>query len=160
MPDERQFTVTLDRRQRYEFETRFDWAGVPPLLLDEPEPLGEQKGPNAARLIGAAVGNCLTASLVFCVEKGKLAVRSTRTDVTGTIARNGRGRMRLARLDVRITLDVGAEQRERVARCLELFEDYCVVTAGVRQGIPVSVVVLDPEGRELYRQEDAPREPA
>jgi hypothetical protein len=49
---------------------------------------------------------------------------------------------------------------ERVRRCFGLFEDYCVVTAGVRNGIPVSVVIVDPSGEELYRQEDEPREPA
>ena len=32
---------------------------------------------------------------------------------------------------------------ERVRRCFGLFEDYCVVTAGVRNGIPVSVVIVE-----------------
>jgi hypothetical protein len=74
--------------------------------------------------------------------------------------RNPRGRLRVGKLDVRITLDVAADQPERARRCFELFEDYCVVTAAVRQGIPVSVVIVDPAGRELFRREDPARTPA
>jgi uncharacterized OsmC-like protein len=160
MPNEGQFTLHLDRRERYEFAARFDWERAAPLVLDEPEPLGQRGGPNASRLIGAAVGNCLSASLLFCLEKAKQTVRSLHTDVVGTMMRNARGRLRVGKLDVRITLDVAADQPERVNRCFELFEDYCVVTASVRKGIPVSVVIVDSSGRELYRQEDEPREPA
>ncbi|NIS65932.1 MAG: OsmC family peroxiredoxin, partial [Gemmatimonadales bacterium] len=41
------FSLRLERITGYEFETRFDWNQVEPLLLDEPEPLGGSKGPNA-----------------------------------------------------------------------------------------------------------------
>jgi uncharacterized OsmC-like protein len=149
-----QFRLSLRRLARYEFETRFDWENVAPLLVDEPKPLGGGRGPNAARLIGVAVGNCLSASLLFCLEKAKQTVIDIHTDVVGTMLRNERGRLRVGKLDVRITLDVAAEEPVRVTRCLELFEDYCVVTASVRRGIPVSVVVVDPQGTELYRQDD------
>jgi uncharacterized OsmC-like protein len=160
MPDQDQFTVRLHRRERYEFEARFDWENAAPLLVDEPEPLGRSRGPNAARLIGAAVGNCLSASLLFCLEKARQSAPGLRTDVVGTMMRNPRGRLRVGKLDVRITLDVAADKPERVRRCFELFEDYCVVTAVVRQGLPVSVVIVDPGGRELFRREDPPRQPA
>lgn len=159
MPEHDQFTVHLDRRARYQFEARFDWERAAPLLVDEPEPLGERQGPNAARLIGAAVGNCVSASLLFCLEKAQQTVNGLHTDVVGTMLRNPRGRLRVGKLDVRIPLDVAAHQPERLKRCFELFEDYCVVTAGVRQGIPVSVVIVDPGGRELYRREDQARVP-
>jgi hypothetical protein len=36
-------------------------------------------------------------------------------------------------------------------RCLDLFEDFCVVTASVRQGIPVTVEVVGPAGEVLHR---------
>jgi uncharacterized OsmC-like protein len=160
MAETDQFRVHLDRRERYEFEARFDWESVKPLVVDEPEPLGRGGGPNAARLIGAAVGNCLSASLLFCLEKARQTVRGLHTDVVGTMMRNPRGRLRVGKLDVRVTLDVVADQPERVHRCFELFEDYCVVTAGVRQGIPVSIVIVDPAGRERFRREDPARQPA
>jgi uncharacterized OsmC-like protein len=152
MTEHPQFTVTLERIDGYEFEARFDWSQAGPIVLDEPEPLGASKGPNASRLIGAAVGNCLSASLLFCLEKAKQQVRSIDTRVVGTVRRNERGRQRLAQLDVQLTLDVGCEQPERVKRCLELFEEYCVVTENLRKGIEINIAITDPDGADLYRR--------
>lgn len=93
------FTIHLEQGQDYQFHVKFDWPDVPDLLLDEPEPLGKSKGPNAARLLAAAVANCLTASLLFCMRKFKQEPGRLRTDVTATLARNERGRIRIARID-------------------------------------------------------------
>ena len=153
MADHTQLSMTLERLQDYEFKTTFDW-NVNTLLLDEPEPLGGGKGPNASRLIGAAVGNCLSASLLFCLDKAKQNVKSLTTEVSGTLRRNERKRLRLGSLDVHITIDVDAAEPERVTRCIDLFEDYCVVTASVRKGVDVNVVVSDAAGNELYRSEE------
>jgi uncharacterized OsmC-like protein len=158
MSDDHQFSLSLERLAGYEFETRFDWERVPPLLLDEPEPLGGAGGPNASRLIGAAVGNCLSASLVFCLEKAKQRVKSIRADVEGTSRRNQAGRLRLAQLDVHITVDVEVDQPKRIERCLALFEDYCVVTASIKKGVQVNVLVTDPQGTELFREDGPPVE--
>jgi hypothetical protein len=46
--------------------------GAPPLRIDEPPPLGEERGPDAAALLGAAVGDCVAASLVFCLRKARV----------------------------------------------------------------------------------------
>jgi hypothetical protein len=56
--------------------------------MDEPEPLGEGTGPNAARVLAAAIGNCLSASLLFCLDKARVEVSVVRTKVTGSIVRN------------------------------------------------------------------------
>lgn len=49
------FTLTMDLQDGYRFLVDFDQEGVPPLLLDEPAQLGEGAGPNAARMLAAAV---------------------------------------------------------------------------------------------------------
>jgi len=70
--------------QDFDFRVKFDWPDNPDLLLDEPEPLGKRHGPNAARLVAAAVGNCLSASLVFCLRsKFKQNPGPLRASVTG-----------------------------------------------------------------------------
>ena len=99
--------------------------------------------------MAAAVGNCLSASLLFCLQKSRAELEGeVATTVTGRVERNERGRLRLAGLDVQIRLPVAGEERA-VRRCLGLFEDFCVVTESVRSGIPVEVEVVDREGRAL-----------
>lgn len=146
MTEQSAFTVTLEHLEGYEFKVKFDWENVPDLALDEPEPLGQHHGPNASRVLAAAVGNCLSASLLFCLRKARVEPRGMRTEVTGTLARNENGRLRIAGLEVRISLDSGAEPAARLARCSEIFEDFCVVTESVRHGIPVQVEVVDAAG--------------
>ena len=154
MSDEREFRLRLERIDGYEFETTFDMEEVKLLILDEPKPLGKARGPNAARLLGAAVGNCLSASLLFCLEKFRVGVKSISTEVIGTIKRLERGRMRVARLDVEIIIATEGDEPKRIGKCLSKFEDYCVVTGSIREGIEVQVSVKDIEEKELlYRSE-------
>jgi organic hydroperoxide reductase OsmC/OhrA len=136
-----QFTVDLTLRDNYAFTVQFDDADVPPIVVDERPPLGESNGPNPARLLAAAVGSCLSASLLFCLRKSRIEVAQLRTTVDGTIVRNERGRLRIGGLRVRLAPDVTAEQRERMGRCLDLFQDFCIVTESVRDGIAVDVEV-------------------
>lgn len=144
------FTIRIEQERDFEFRVRFDWPDVPELLLDEPEPLGRSAGPNAARLIGAAVANCLTSSLLFCMRKFKQTPARLRAEVTGAITRNERGRMRIGRFDVTIHLADQAGAIQHFDRCLAQFEDFCVVTESVRHGIPVGVRVVDSTGAELF----------
>jgi uncharacterized OsmC-like protein len=153
MPENPTFSLRLERVQNYEFKAHFDWDHLPPILLDESEPLGQRKGPNPARLLAVAVGDCLSASLLFCLQKAKLYVKNIKTLVTGSLVRNEKGRLRIGKLDVSIAVELQNGQYDRINRCLDLFEDYCIVTASVRKGIPVNVVVSDPSGKELYRDE-------
>lgn len=136
-----EFTIELERLQDYRFSVRFDWPQLAPLELDEPEPLGQQTGPNASRLLAAAVGNCLSASLLFCLEKAHQAPAGITTRVRGQLRRNEHGRLRIGRLVVDLDLDGAGLDAGRLQRCLGLFEDYCVVTASVREGIDVDVCV-------------------
>ena len=140
MPDE-SFTLTMDLQDDYRFLVAFDQADVPPLLMDEPAPLGEGSGPNAARVLAAAIGNCLSASLLYCLRRAHLDVAGMRTTVTGTLERNSAGRLRIGAIQVGLEPAVPEEQQPRMRRCLELFEDFCIVTQSVREGIDVEVEV-------------------
>ncbi len=149
MAGEGTFSLTLKRLENFQFQVHFDWENVAPVLMDEPEPLGARSGPNASRLLGAAVGNCLSASLLFCLQKSQVAVEGMETRVEGEYTRNERGRLRVGTLNVEIQLTLPDPEHPRIQRCLELFEDYCVVTGSVRKAIPVRVRVVDQNGRLL-----------
>ena len=145
--DQDRFSLTLILQDGYAFTADFELPGVPRLTLDELPPLGVGAGPNPARLIAAAVGNCLAASLLFCLRKARIPVKQLRATVEGSLVRNDHGRLRIGEIRVLLAPEVAGGDRDRMSRCLELFEDFCVVTESVRQGIPVSVeVAAEPVG--------------
>lgn len=133
--------ISMDQVRDYEFRVRFDKDHYPDLLMDEPPPLGKDTAPNAARILGAAVGNCLTASLLFCMRKARADLGALHTEVTVRLARNEQGRLRIAGVEVEIDPRHAPADQARLERCLGLFEDFCVVTQSVRQGIDVQVRV-------------------
>lgn len=135
------FEVLLDQEANYRFRADFGVEGMSPWIIDEPPPLGDAAGPNASRLVAAAVGHCLSASALYCLQRARIPVRGVHTEVKGATTRNERGRLRISHLRVTLELDVAEEDRARMGRCLDLFEDFCVVTASVRAGIPVEVEV-------------------
>jgi organic hydroperoxide reductase OsmC/OhrA len=142
------FSFTMDLQDGYRFLVDFDQEGVPALVMDEPEPLGKGAGPNAARVLAAAVGNCLSASALYCLRRARIELHGMRTTVSGSLERNDAGRLRVKGIQVRIEPVVDESQQPRMRRCLELFEDFCVVTQSVRAGIEVDVAV-EPISGEL-----------
>jgi organic hydroperoxide reductase OsmC/OhrA len=145
------FTISLEQERDFEFRVKFDWPGNADLLLDEPEPLGHRRGPNAARMIAAGVANCLSASLLFCLRtKFKQNPGPLRATATGRLERNERGRYRIAAIDVAITLADEAQALPHLERCAGQFEDFCIVAESVRHGIPVNVTVRDAAGHTIH----------
>ena len=131
----------LKLRKGFEFKVVFDGADVPELIVDEIKPLGENAGPNPTRLLSAAVGHCISSSLLFCLLKARVKVKDLETEVKANVVRNEEGYLRVRSLDVQIRLDVQEDDKSRVARCLGIFENYCTVTQSVRKGIAVKVTI-------------------
>jgi organic hydroperoxide reductase OsmC/OhrA len=123
----------------YRFEVRFDKPSHPPLLLDEPPPLGHDAGPNASRVLAAAIGNCLAASLLFCLGKsGAKVERGIEARVQTEIVRTPARRLRIGKVAVTLIVPAGVDP-EALRACSGAFEDFCTVTASVRAGIDVTV---------------------
>jgi len=143
-------TSQLRLRQRgdYQFVNQFG-DPVPELLSDEPPPLGQGAGPSPLQLLGAAVGNCLAASLLFALRKYKQQGEPIACDVRVETGRNAEKRLRVSAIAVRLTLGTGAAQIQHLDRILGTFEDFCTVTGSVRQGIAVQVQVFDAQGSQL-----------
>ena len=142
MSSEQRVLITkLDRVKEYQFKVKFDPPSIPELMTDEPEPLGKNAGPNPSRLLSAAVANCLSSSLIFCLSKGRIAVDDLKASVETVMRRNEKGRWRIAALKVKLHPVIREEDISKSKRCLELFEDFCIVTESVRKGIEVDVDV-------------------
>ncbi len=57
------FDIRVEQVDGFSFRTKFDKSQFADLAMDEPPPLGRDTAPNAARILAAAIGNCLSASL-------------------------------------------------------------------------------------------------
>lgn len=125
----------------YKFDVDFDVDYIPNLIVDEPKPIGEGAGPSAPRLLSAAVGQCMSSSLIYCLKKARISVRNLETRVKTNLFRNENGQLRIRSIDIQIDLKVNEEDKTRVQRCLTIFEDYCTVTQSIRKGIQVNVKV-------------------
>ena len=123
----------------YRFKVEFDVYGIPSLVVDEMKPIGKEEGPNPTRLLSAAVGHCISSSLLYCLGKAKVKVKKLETTVQANVERNKEGYLRIPGLDVQVRLEVSEEDKARVPRCLKVFENYCTVTQSVRKGIEVKV---------------------
>jgi len=147
---ERTHHATIRLAREFEFVAEFDDVnGSPSILFDEPEPLGHNRAPSAAAVLGAAVGNCLAASLAFCVRKARVDLDDVVAHVATRVARNDQGRYRIVGIDVDLEASVGEGDRARLDRCGNLFEDFCIVTQSVRQGIPVNVTIKQPAAPKI-----------
>lgn len=143
------FGITLEQVSDYEFRVRFDDTPVPDLITDEGSPLGHDAGPNPSRMLATAVANCLAASLLFALRKYKNAPGTLGAKARLTLNRDEHGRLRITHIGVDLQLADKAEMLEHLDRVLAQFEDFCIVTQSVRQGIKVDVSLHDGEGRAL-----------
>jgi uncharacterized OsmC-like protein len=140
-PIEKTNRTTITQEAGYRFRVRFDHEGMPDLITDESPPVGEGKGPDPSRLLATAAGSCLAASLLFCLGKARLPVEGLEAEVLSEFARNEAGRLRIRSLKVRLLPKWTEETASKARRCLQIFEDFCVVTQAIRQGMPVDVRV-------------------
>ena len=140
--------ITLRQQQDYCFHVDFG-DGIAVLQADEPAPLGGGQGPSPVQLLAAAVGNCLSDSLLFALRKFKQAPEPLQCTITAEVGRNAEKRLRVLKMTAVLKLGVPAATLEHLDRVLDQFEAYCTVTQSVGQGIPIELQVVDSEGLRL-----------
>jgi uncharacterized OsmC-like protein len=141
--EHRSFRVDLRHVAGYRFASQASEDGRShgdSFVSDEPDPVGEASGPATPALLGAAIGHCLSASLLETLRHAHLPVEEFQAEATTVVSPNEAGLPRIERIDVvlRPTLPAPAP---RTGRCEEVFERHCTVTSSVRQGIDVNVHV-------------------
>ncbi len=139
--EEKTFSVELKRLKDYQFNVDFEMPGVAGLATDESEPVGKGSGPNPSKLLAAAVGNCLSSSLLFCLQRARAPARDLRTKVNGKMGRNEKGRWRITELAVELIPEVDSSVANQLERCSDIFRDFCIVSQSVEHGIPLKVSV-------------------
>jgi uncharacterized OsmC-like protein len=147
MSDKR-VSVSLKQQQDYRFEVIFD-EHMPVLISDEPAPLGTGTGPSPVQMLCAAVGNCLSDSLLFAFRKFKQVPEPLHCVVTAEVGRNPENRLRVLNMNARLELGVPANELEQLERVLGQFEAFCTVTQSVGLGIPIAIEVFDSLGVQV-----------
>ena len=140
--------ITLRQQKDYQFDVDFG-TGIAILSADEPAPLGGGQGPSPVQLLAAAVGNCLSDSLLFALRKFKQEPEPLECTVTAEVGRNDDKRLRVLKMTAAIRLGVPAASLQHLDRVLDQFEAFCTVTQSVGQGIPIDLQVTDFEGVRL-----------
>lgn len=141
-----EITISIQQQQDYQFIVTFDKASMPELHTDESAPLGTETGPTPTRMLAAAIGNCLAASMLFASKKAGVATHNIHADVKVQTVRNENRRLRIGKVEVTIDPGFAPEDLEKANKPRALFEDFCTVTQSVRQGFPVEVKVKGIDG--------------
>ncbi len=144
-------SITVTQQDKYQFLVDFG-AAFPPLLADEPAPLGEGAGPSPVHLLLAAVANCLSSSLYFALQKFKQDAGGIATTATAHVGRNEENRLRV--LEIAVTLRLGKSGADigHLDRVLAQFEPFCTVSQSVRHGIPITIAVEDGQGGRFLQK--------
>nr|MDO8134905.1 OsmC family protein [Candidatus Njordarchaeum guaymaensis] len=109
-----------------------------------PEFGGKGKAPNPDRLLTAAVGGCLTLSLLVNLQVAKLNPKELNTKVKATIVPGDKGLPRFKSIDVELKPAFeGAINKDILKKVIDHFQNYCTVAQSVRKGIPVNVIVKE-----------------
>ncbi|MGA1288174.1 MAG: OsmC family protein, partial [Rubrivivax sp.] len=94
----------------------------------------------------AAVGNCLSDSLLFALRKFRQQPEPIEAEVQAETGRNAEGRVRVLKIEATLRLGVPAASLEHLDRVLATFEAYCTVTQTVGASVPITVRVVDRDG--------------
>ena len=131
----------MKRVSGYKYEIVFDELPGAKIVSDEPAPEGTSEGVSASMMLAGAVGHCLTSSLMFCMQKSRAQLKDLSTDVDLVMERNQKGRWRVKEIKVKLKPLVDSVDAEKLERCRGIFQDFCIVSASVRDGIKIDVDV-------------------
>ncbi len=140
-----EYELSMVKLDDYKFVVDFNKDSIPDLFMDESEdiPGGEGKGPTASMLLAASIGNCLSASLYFCLTKKKHKVNELKTKVIVFRERNMDGFWRISEITVSLSPDIERAGDSTAKRCMEIFRNYCVVSSSIEEGIKINVNIDD-----------------
>jgi uncharacterized OsmC-like protein len=141
MSEEMKTKVGISLEKGMIFKCDLGKMKVKDCYIDEEHPEEvDMLGPNPSRMLGTAILGRLSASFIFCLKKRNFNVKDLNAEAELTIARNEKGFWRVKKINVNIAPEIDdPETKKRADQCKKFFEDYCIVTQAVREGIEVEV---------------------
>jgi uncharacterized OsmC-like protein len=150
MVHEEDTIVDLKLEKDLIFKADLGYDKVRELIIDETMNGETQKcGPDAAELLAMAILGCLNASFIFCLQKRNLSLDELHAHAVVSFKKIEKGYTRIDKIDVKIVpKSKDPTVIKRISQCIKeiksgnmFFEETCIITESVRQGIEVNVNV-------------------
>ena len=141
MSNELKTKVRLKQEEEMIFKCDLGEIKMDKLYIDEQHDKNAEKiGPSPTKLLALSVLGCLTASFSFCLKKKGLSISDLNGQAIVSIARNDKNLWRVKKIDVKISPKIDTpELRKRANQCTKFFEQYCIISESVRNGIEVNL---------------------
>ncbi|MFX1313167.1 MAG: OsmC family protein [Promethearchaeota archaeon] len=113
------------------------------LFIDETHKRYSNKiGPNPTSLLALSVLSCLAASFTFCLKKKGFTLEELNGKAEVVLRRNKKGFWRLKKIYITITPTIDDPNiRKRADICMKFFEQYCIISESLRDGMEVDVKI-------------------
>ena len=150
MVHEENTIIDLKLEKNMIFKVNLDYEKIKELFIDETiDDRSNVWGPDAAQLLAMAVLGCLNASFIFCLNKRNLTIDDLEAHAEVSFKKNEKGYVRVKKIDVNIFPKTNDPATlKRINQCIKkikddkmFFEESCIITASVREGIDVDVKV-------------------
>ncbi|MFX1394019.1 MAG: OsmC family protein [Promethearchaeota archaeon] len=130
------------------FKVNLGYDKLKEIFIDET--MGKKSkmwGPDAAKLLAMALLGCLNASFLFCLNKRNLTVDDLEAHAEVSFKKIEKGYVRVDKINVKIIPKSNDPTTiKRINQCVRkmknnkmFFEETCIITASVREGIDVDV---------------------
>ncbi|MFX1441926.1 MAG: OsmC family protein [Promethearchaeota archaeon] len=150
MVREENVTVDMILEKDLIFKVNLAHNKLKELFIDESMSEKSQMwGPDAAQLLAMALLGCLNASFLFCLNKRNLTVDDLEAHAEISFKKIEKGYTRVDKINVKIVpKTTDPVTLKRINQCIKkmkngnmFFEETCIITESVRQGIEVNVDV-------------------
>lgn len=150
MVHEKNTIVDIKLEKDLIFKCNLGFKKLQEIYIDETlEEKDDMWGPDAARLLGMALLGCLSASFIFCLTKRNLTLDDLEASAEISFKTIEKGYTRIKQIDVNLKPKTDdASTLKRINQCIRemkngkmLFEENCIITASVREGITVNVEI-------------------
>jgi len=112
--------------------------------IDEPESFhGTDKGPSPVEFFLIGIGGCLGSTFAYCLQKQNIEIDALEVVVDGHLKHAG-PKLSLKLVNIEAELLISAkddDNSEKIELCIKNFQDYCIVTNSITQGVPIDIKV-------------------
>lgn len=152
-------TASAMTKAPYYYETQIRWqnklrglaatGNLKPIVVSSPPELGGESGLwTPEQLLLAAAESCLMSAFLSVAKKDHLPICSYSSSALARLDHVERQGLRFTKLRIRPVVEVGAQDRERAGRVMELAKNNCFVTNALNFAVEI-------EPRFVARHEQA-----